>query len=255
MRLATLAVFFSLFLATAMPSSGQSTDLGQSAAAISPHTIREYSLPPDKLEKAHGLYSLSTKVQFVDAAYGFAILIAALFLAAGAKVRDWAERVSQRTWVQGLVVIPILAIAIAILTIPGDLYRHHISMSYGLSVQGWASWWTDWAKGLLLAVILEALLGSLFYLMIRCSPRRWWFYGWLVCLPIIVLVVFVSPVIIEPMFNKYAPLEQKNPELVDQIERVVNRGGLEIPRSRMFEMAASEKYTGDKAYVTGFVAS
>ena len=52
MRLATLAVFFSLFLATAMPSSGQSTDLGQSAAAISPHTIREYSLPPDKLEKA-----------------------------------------------------------------------------------------------------------------------------------------------------------------------------------------------------------
>jgi len=255
MRLATLAVFFSLFLATAMPSSGQSTDLGQSAAAISPHTIREYSLPPDKLEKAHGLYSLSTKVQFVDAAYGFAILIAALFLAAGAKVRDWAERISERKWVQGLLVIPILAIAIAILTIPGDLYRHHISMSYGLSVQGWASWWTDWAKGLLLAVILEALLGSLFYLMIRCSPRRWWFYGWLVCLPIIVLVVFVSPVIIEPMFNKYVPLEQKNPELVDQIERVVKRGGLEIPRSRMFEMAASEKYTGDNAYVTGFGAS
>ena len=118
MRLATLAVFFSLFLATAMPSSGQSTDLGQSAAAISPHTIREYSLPPDKLEKAHGLYSLSTKVQFVDAAYGFAILIAALFLAAGAKVRDWAERISERKWVQGLLVIPILAIAIAILTIP-----------------------------------------------------------------------------------------------------------------------------------------
>jgi len=255
MRLATLAVFFSLFLATAMPSSGQSTDLGQSAAAISPHTIREYSLPPDKLEKAHGLYSLSTKVQFVDAAYGFAILIAALFLAAGAKVRDWAERISERKWVQGLLVIPILAIAIAILTIPGDLYRHHISMSYGLSVQGWASWWTDWAKGLLLAVILEALLGSLFYLMIRRSPRRWWFYGWLVCLPIIVLVVFVSPVIIEPMFNKYVPLEQKNPELVDQIERVVKRGGLEIPRSRMFEMAASEKYTGDNAYVTGFGAS
>lgn len=255
MRLATLAVFFSLFLAAAMPSSGQSTDLGQSAAAKSPHTIHEYSLPPDKLEKAHGLYSLSTKVQFVDAAYGFAILIAALFLAAGAKVRDWAERVSQRTWVQGLVVIPILAIAIAILTIPGDLYRHHISMSYGLSVQGWASWWTDWAKGLLLAVILEALLGSLFYLMIRRSPRRWWFYGWLVCLPIIVLVVFVSPVIIEPMFNKYAPLEQKNPGLVDQIERVVKRGGLEIPRSRMLEMAASEKYTGDNAYVTGFGAS
>ena len=58
-------------------------------------------------------------------------------------------------------------------------------------------------------MIIETILGSLFYLMIRRSPRRWWFYGWLVCLPIIVFVVFISPVIIEPMFNKYSPLEQK----------------------------------------------
>jgi Zn-dependent protease with chaperone function len=104
-------------------------------------------------------------------------------------------------------------------------------------------------------VVLETILGSLFYSMIRRSLRRWWFYGWLVCLPIIVFVVFISPVLIEPLFNKYSPLEQKNPELVTQIEKVVKRGGLDIPRNRMFEMAASEKYTGDNAYVTGFGAS
>ena len=90
--------------------------------------------------------------------------------------------------------------------------------------------------------------------MIRRSPRRWWFYGWLVCLPIIVLVVFVSPVMIELM-SRVCATWSRNLELVDQIERVVKRGGLEIPRSRMFEMAASEKYTGDNAYVTGFGAS
>jgi STE24 endopeptidase len=183
------------------------------------------------------------------------ILLAALFFGVGACFRDLAERVSANKWVQGMIVVPLLAISAAVLTIPTDMYHHHISLKYGISIQGWDSWWGDWAKGLGLAVVLETLLCLLFYMMIRRSPKRWWFYGWLVCLPIIILVVFVSPVVIEPMFDKFTPLEQKNPELVDQIERVVKRGGLEIPRNRMFEMAASEKYTGDNAYVTGFGAS
>lgn len=251
-------IILSLLLALAVPSLTQANASIQSdpvPVAKTANRIIEYSLPPDKLEKARGLYSLSTKLEFIDVAYGLAILVFALLLEVGPKVRDWAECVSQRKWVQGLIVIPLLAIAGALLTIPGDAYRHHISRVYGLSVQGWYSWWGDWGKGLLVSVVLETILGLLFYAMIRRSPRRWWFYGWLVCLPVIVLVVFVSPLIIEPMFNQYSPLEQKNPELVTQIERVVERGGLNIPRSRMFEMAASRKYTGDNAYVTGFGAS
>ena len=256
MRLATLAVFF-LCLVAALPPYGQSTSAGQPAAVAgsSGNTIREYTLPPDKMEKARGLYSLTTKFHFIDAAYELAIILAALFLGVGARFCNLAERVSAKKWVQGMIVVPLLTISAAVLTIPTDMYHHHIGVAYGLSVQSWTSWWEDWAKGLGLAVVLETLLGLLFYMMIRRSPKRWWFYGWLVCLPIIILVVFVSPVVFEPMFDKFSPLEQKNPELVDQIERVVKRGGLEIPRNRMYEMAASEKYTGDNAYVTGFGAS
>jgi STE24 endopeptidase len=243
MRAAIFAVFLFL-LAFPVPSPCQAQP-----------QITEYSLPPAKLEKARALYSLSTKFELVETAYGFALLIAALLLGVGPKLRTVAERSSARTWIQGLIIIPILAIAAAILTVPSDAYRHHISLTYGLSIQGWGSWFGDWAKGLLLGIVIETILGSLFYLMIRRSPRRWWFYGWLVCLPVILLVVFISPTVIEPIFNKYSPLDQKNPELVTQIERVVKRGGLDIPRSRMFEMAASEKYTGDNAYVTGFGSS
>ncbi|HEX4487496.1 MAG TPA: M48 family metallopeptidase [Terriglobales bacterium] len=240
MRAAIFAIFFCLFSFPALCQTPQ---------------ITEYSLPPAKLEKARALYSLSTKFEIAETAYGFALLIAALLLGVGPKLRTVAERVSTRPWIQGLIIIPILAVAAAILTVPSDAYHHHISLAYGLSIQGWGSWFGDWAKGLLLGIVIETILGSLFYLMIRRSPRRWWFYGWLICLPIILLVVFISPTVIEPIFNKYSPLDQKNPELVTQIERVVKRGGLDIPRSRMFEMAASEKYTGDNAYVTGFGSS
>src|ERR1700733_12577841 len=121
MRLARIAFLLSV-LASTLPLFSQTND----AQPLVSNKITEYSLPPDKLEKAHALYSLSTKFEFFDAAYGFAILIAALFFGAGAKVRNYAERFSQKKWLQGLIVIPLLAIAIEVLTIPTRVYHHHI---------------------------------------------------------------------------------------------------------------------------------
>jgi STE24 endopeptidase len=67
--------------------------------------------------------------------------------------------------------------------------------------------------------------------------------------------MFLSPVVISPMFNRFEPLAAKQPALVSEIEKVVARGGLAIPRDRMFEMNASEKQTSINAYVTGIGAS
>jgi len=57
------------------------------------------------------------------------------------------------------------------------------------------------------------------------------------------------------MFNNFEPLDRKHPELTGAIEKVVQRGGLSIPRSRIYEMDASRRYTTLNAYVTGFGAS
>jgi Zn-dependent protease with chaperone function len=67
-----------------------------------------------------------------------------------------------------------------------------------------------------------------------------------------VFLVFIAPIVIDPLFNKFEPLDKSNPELVSAIERVTQRGGLQIPRDRMFLMKASEKVTTLNAYVTGF---
>jgi Zn-dependent protease with chaperone function len=91
--------------------------------------------------------------------------------------------------------------------------------------------------------------------IIRRSPRRWWFYFWLALIPIVIFVMFIAPVWIEPMFNKYEPLTDHHPDLVAQIERVVHRAGMDIPPERMYEMKASEKTTTLNAYVTGFGAT
>jgi Zn-dependent protease with chaperone function len=233
----------------------QSSPEPQVSAGTSTSTIIEYTLPPDKLQKSHALYLEAIRFHIIDTIYGFLVLVALLYFGVTARLRDIAENKSQNKWLQGLIVFPLFVIITTVLTIPSEIYHQYMRRSYGLSIQGWGSWWGDWAKTLALTIILETVLLLLLYAMIRRSPKRWWFYGWLLCIPVVLFVIFIAPLVIEPLFFKFTPLEQSNPELVTQIERVVKRGGLDIPRSRMFSMNASAKYTGDNAYVTGFGGS
>jgi STE24 endopeptidase len=111
------------------------------------------------------------------------------------------------------------------------------------------------AKAFCSSCIFASALGRILYRMLRLSPRRWWLYFWLALIPIVILVVFITPIWIEPMFNSFEPLTDHHSDLVVQIERVVHRAGMDIPPQRMFEMKASEKYTTLNAYVTGFGAT
>ena len=156
---------------------------------------------------------------------------------------------------QAAIVMSVFVLVVELTQLPFDSYEHHVSLQYGLSVQHWGSWFWDWGKGLLLAFVIVSFVGWGLYAVLRASPRRWWFYFWLATIPGVIFLIFVAPIWIEPLFNKFEPLTDHHADLVEQIERVVHRGGMDIPPQRMFEMKASEKTTELNAYVTGFGAT
>jgi STE24 endopeptidase len=223
------------------------------AAQDNPATqTAQYTLPPDKLAKSKALYDLRGKLRIIDTAYSLLVLLALLALGIAAKYRDWAERVSKYGFVQALIFVPLFMLTLTVLGLPMDAYQQHISREYGLSVQGWGSWFGDVAKGQAVSLIILTLAIWGITTLIRKSPRRWWFYTWLIAVPFLIFLIFLAPLIIDPLFNNFEPLDKSNPQLVDAIEQVTKRGGLEIPRDRMFLMKASEKVTTLNAYVTGF---
>ena len=229
------------------------TELAPAAEEKKPVTT--YTLSPEKYEKAVAFSRAKYRLYFIDFVYGLIVLAALLAWRVAPKFRDWAERVSQRRFVQVLIFAPLIVLALDLLGLPISIYRQWLSLKYEQSIQGWGSWFWDWTKSEIIGLVLSAFLIWILYGVVRRSPRRWWFYFWLASLPIIVFLIFISPLIIDPLFFKFTPLEAKQPELVSQIEQVVKRGGLEIPRARMFEMNASSKLKSVNAYVTGFGAS
>jgi len=243
-------------LVSGLGAAGQSAaESSPAASATASRPLLQYSLPPDKLSKAYALYLLDGSLYFVTTLWGLVVLWLMLRTRFGVRLRDWAQRASRRRFVQAVIVMSLFALVLELTQLPFDLYQHHISVTYGLSVQHWGSWFGDWGKSLLLSFIFASLLGWILYGVLRRSPRRWWFYFWLALIPILIFVLFITPVWIEPMFDKFEPLSDHHSDLVAQIERVVHRAGMDIPPDRMFEMKASEKRTTLNAYVTGFGAT
>lgn len=224
-------------------------------AAAPPAPITHYTLPPEKLRQAHGLYLIYGLFFFVSTLYGWLVFWLLLRRRWMVRMRDWAERITSARIQQAAIVVPIFVATMTVLTLPLGLCTQHVERAYGLSVQGWGSWFRDWVVQFLLVALVSTLLGWILYTFLRRSPRRFWLYFWLAFIPISASLVFIGPIAIEPLFNKFEPLQPRNPELVAQLERVIARSGIEIPPSRMFEMKASEKLTGSNAYVTGFGAT
>jgi STE24 endopeptidase len=220
-----------------------------------PQKITAYTLPPERYKKAHDLGRINFRFTLVSFFYGLAALWLVLRWRLAPKYRTLAEGITSKRFVQALVFAPLLILTIDILELPPGVYQHWLSRSYGISVQGWPSWLWDWTKGEMVSVIIATILIWILYAVIRKSTRRWWFYFWLVSLPIGLLLIFVQPVIIDPLFHKFEPLAQKDAPLTAALEKLVQRAGQNIPPERMYWMGAGEKTTALNAYVAGFGAS
>jgi STE24 endopeptidase len=216
---------------------------------------KKYTLPRDRYEKAIAYSRAGYTLYFVMYFSDLLVLILILRLGVAAKFREFAEWLTGNRLVQGIIFIPILMLFLSVLDLPFRIDGHWLSLRYEQSVQRWGSWMWDWTKGTLLEAGFAVIFALILYTAIRRTPRRWWLYFWIASLPIIFVIIFVSPWFIDPLFNKFEPLDAKHPELVTELEKVAHHAGLEIPRTRMFLMDASEKTKQLDAYVTGFGAS
>lgn len=214
-----------------------------------------YTLPLDKLEKAIHLSNWRTALHFGGVAWTLLILWLLVRWGLGEGVGGWAASLTQSAWLRGFLVVPVWLALFSLIGLPIEAASHAVSLHYGLSIQQWTGWFRDWSLSSLLLILFGTLALACLYALIRHSPRRWWLWFWLITIPVEVLGIYALPVFIDPLFNHFSPLEKSDPALVEQLERVAAKGGIDIPPSRMFLMDASAKSTGVNAYVTGFGSS
>jgi STE24 endopeptidase len=253
MRLGTILLFLLALFPAAAHAAPTPTEARAIAAAEADHTA--YSLPPEELAKAEHISHLFDAMHFAGAAWGMLSLFLILQLGIAARMSAFAERVSRNRWVQSFVFLLAFLLLTTLLLLPLRMVAHHVSSAYGFSIQRWPGWFWDQTKSFLLAFGLEVPFVAPLFWLIRRFPRRWWLVLWAPAMASVLFGVYLSPLVVDPMFHQFEPLSQARPDLVRQLERVAANGHLDIPPDRMFLMKASEKTTLMNAYVTGFGGS
>ncbi len=168
-------------------------------------------LPPAKLAQAIALSHWRTAIYFGGTAWILLALWILVRLRTGAAVARVSERISPRPWLQGLVVIPLWGLLYSAITVPTAILSHHVSLQYGLSIERWGPWWIDWGKSTGILLVLAIVCLSILYAVLRRTPRRWWIWFWAITIPLEVLATWAAPLVLDPMFNHFTPLDQTNP--------------------------------------------
>ena len=123
--------------------------------------------------------------------------------------------------------------------------------TYGLRTQGLGGWLYDWivVHGPVWLGAGAAGLGG--FTLARRFPRAWAPVGGLVVGVVTAVVVFVSPVLFEPLMYRFTPLEPG--PVRTEVERVLQRSGESV--DRIYVADASRRSSRENAYVSGFGAS
>jgi Zn-dependent protease with chaperone function len=188
---------------------------------------------------------LEDALYFINVAYSAAVLLLLLTTRASAKLRDLAERAT--TKFAGALYIVFLVLAITIVEFPLTFYESYIvPHQFDLTNETMATWLTDQAKAIAVNLVISVFVGVLVLLAIR-RVRRWWIPAWLGSIPLILLGVLITPLVIDPLFNKFEPL--RDPVLRRDLLAEAARAGIE--NGRVYEVNKSKQTKTMNAYVTG----
>jgi STE24 endopeptidase len=161
----------------------------------------------------------------------------------------WIETLSGSFIARGVLFFLILLLVGQLLALPFGLVRNFvIEARYGFNRMTPGLWLSDAVKSLAISLILIGLLTSGSLWLIQTSPSLWWFWIWLFFIVFALIVMVLSPRLIEPLFHRFYPLDR--PELESCIKKLAARAG--IKTGRIFKVDASRRSGHANAYFSGF---
>ena len=229
-------------------ASAQAPAAPPSPVSETPAASTERVPVPEPTQRALAYHRSGNVLWVVTTTWGLVIPAMFLFTGLSARIRTWAKALGRKWFfIVGLYFV-IFSVITFVIDLPLSYYQGFVRQhAYGLSNQTFEKWAGDQVKGLMVSLVMGVMFLWVPYLLLKKSPGRWWLYTGLAAIPFLVLVIFVQPIWIDPLFNRFGPMKDK--ALEADILRLAERAGIE--GSRVFEVAKSEDTKALNAYVAG----
>lgn len=214
------------------------------------------SIPPEfegmidepLLKKAQEYETEKNRCSFVSSIFSNIVTIIFIFGGLLGVYNSWVSSLNRPFILSGILFFLLLSYATSVISIPFSLFvTFKIENKFGFNVMTPKLWLTDFLKSLALSTVLTGIVLSIGLWLIQSSPDYWWIWVWGFFLIFSLFMMYISPYVIEPLFNKFTPIEE--PDLEDRIKNLMQKADIKV--SRVFKMDASKRSKHTNAYFSG----
>ena len=202
----------------------------------------------EKYAKSQTYLKDNTRFDLFQSTFMLPLTIGFIVLGGFSWINHIAQSVCENNIIlQGLIFGGILLLLGQIISLPFSVYHTFIiEEKYGFNKTTAKTFIADLLKGLLLSVLLGAPIFALVIWIFSSVPHAWlWAWGALSIIQLFIL--FIAPIVILPLFNKFTPLEE------GELRRAIEEFAAEqkYTLSGIFKIG-SKRSTKSNAYFTGF---
>ena len=140
-----------------------------------------------------------------------------------------------------------LSVGLAVVQLPVSAIAHQRSVDVGLSTQDWGPWLVDAAKATGIGAGFAGVGGAAAVALMRRLPRTWWIPGSALVVGFAAAMLYLSPVVLDPVFNKFKRLPEGQTR--SDVLALARSAGVDV--GQVYDVDASRRTTASNAYVTG----
>ncbi len=185
---------------------------------------------------------------FVAALGAQGAVLVTVALGRPAALRRRLERLGARPLLGGAAVGAGVSVALALAALPAGIAAHERAVDYGISTQGLGSWLGDAARSAGVSALLSAAGAALLLVLVRRFGGRWWLPGTVVVAAVAVVFVWLAPVVLAPLYNRFTPLAADSPARAEVLN-LARRAGVDV--GQVYRVDASRRVRSLNAYVDG----
>ena len=152
-----------------------------------------------------------------------------------------------RWWLGALLTPLVVELAAALTRLPVSWWRHRHDRRFGLTTQATSAWLVDAAKALAVGAVLATAGLALLFAAAHVLPDAWPVVAATGAALLVLLLGFVAPVVLEPLFNRFRPLADA--ELAARLHTLAEDAG--APVREILVADASRRTNRQNAYVSG----
>ncbi len=200
------------------------------------------------LKKAMDYEEEKTRFSFISSIFSNIITIIFIFCGLLNFYNSWIASLNLSFIVSGWLFFLLLSYGSEFLSVPFSLYStFKIENKYGFNTMTLRLWMSDFIKAFLISTVMMSLVTFAGFWLIQWSPHSWWFWIWGFLFIFSIFIMYISPYVIEPLFNKFIPIGDES--LRERIVQLTDKAG--IHASRILRVDASKRSKHTNAYFTG----